>query len=119
MTSATLNNSGLNLRLVVEKAQAGVYQLVIKGAVKGGGALIQKTYEVNLVGGGPVGNFEFKFPDGIKSYKAGTRVLQPENGAVYECKPWPQSGYCVQWSPSASQFEPGTGRNWQDAWIAR
>ena len=119
MTSTTLNNSGLNLRLVVEKAQAGVYQLVIKGAVKGSGALIQKTYELNLVGGGPVRNFEYKFPDGIKSYKAGTRVLQPENGAVYECKPWPQSGYCVQWSPSASQFEPGTGRNWQDAWIAR
>ncbi len=64
-------------------------------------------------------NFQYRFPDGLASYKAGTRVLQPKNGRVFECRPWPNSGYCVQWSPSTTQFEPGVGSHWQEAWIAR
>lgn len=39
--------------------------------------------------------------------------MQPKNGKVYQCRPFPYSGYCVQWSQHASQYEPGlalTGR---------
>ncbi|MDR7343665.1 chitin-binding protein [Pantoea alhagi] len=59
------------------------------------------------------------FPNNKASYKAGTLVLQPENGKVYQCKPLPYSGYCSQWSPSARQFEPGVGSSWQMAWIEK
>jgi chitin-binding protein len=60
-----------------------------------------------------------RFPEGLREYKAGTRVLQPKDGRVYECRPWPNAGYCVQWSQHANQFEPGVGSHWQEAWIAR
>jgi hypothetical protein len=59
---------------------------------------------------------QFVFPDGLADYKAGTVVLQPETGKVYRCKRFPYSGYCRQWSPDATMFEPGTGSNWVAAW---
>ena len=46
-------------------------------------------------------------------------MLQPRDGQVYECKAWPYSGFCVQWSANATQFEPGVGSNWGEAWLAR
>lgn len=63
--------------------------------------------------------YDFVFPENFKSYKAGTIVLQPKDNKTYECKPFPYSGYCVQWSQHATQFEPGTGSNWQDAWVLK
>lgn len=63
------------------------------------------------------GSYDYVFGDQLKSYKAGTKVLQPKNGQIYQCKPWPHEGYCVQWSPGATHFEPGTGSHWQEAWI--
>lgn len=122
VATASLNNSGQSLRIVIDKPAAGHHQLVLKGVVKGSGLLIQKTFDLMFVGEAvpvPGGKFEYRFPEGLKSYKAGTRVLQPKNGRVYECRPWPNNGYCVQWSPSTTQFEPGTGSHWQEAWIAR
>ena len=57
----------------------------------------------------PAGNYDYTFPDNLKSYTAGTKVMQPKNGKVYQCRPFPYSGYCVQWSQHASQYEPGDG----------
>ncbi|GLR07463.1 N-acetylglucosamine-binding protein GbpA [Mixta theicola] len=57
------------------------------------------------------------FPNNKSDYKSGTRVLQTKNGKVYQCKPFPYSGYCSQWSVHATQFEPGIGTSWQLAWI--
>lgn len=62
--------------------------------------------------------YDYVFGVSLSSYKAGTKVLQKKNGKVYQCKPWPYSGYCVQWSASATQFEPGVGTHWREAWIA-
>ncbi len=56
------------------------------------------------------GPHDFIFPDNVASYKAGTVVLQPKDGKTYECRPVPFSGYCVQYSPTANQFEPVRGR---------
>ena len=47
----------------------------------------------------------------------GGNILDPKNGKVYQCKPFPYRGWCSQWSASATQYEPGVGTNWQDAWI--
>lgn len=56
------------------------------------------------------------FPEGIAGYTAGTKVYARGTADVYECKPFPYSGYCSQWSESATQYEPGTGSHWQVAW---
>jgi chitin-binding protein len=114
--TAQLNNETRALSLSVAQAVAGTYSLVIKAVAKGGGELIQKTYSVSLTAAPAAVGHDYVFPDGLKSYTAGTRVLQPRDGRVYECKPWPYSGYCVQWSQGANQFEPGVGSHWQDAW---
>ncbi len=55
-------------------------------------------------------------PEGIKSYKAGTVVLQPANGKLYECKPFPYSGWC---QINSHHYVPGVGSDWSDAWIAK
>lgn len=46
------------------------------------------------------------------SYQAGDRVSAA--GGVYECKPWPYTGWCsgAEWA-----YAPGTGAHWQDAWL--
>lgn len=113
--SDSLNNQTASETIALNQPTPGVYQLVVKGMVKGGGAVVQKTYGFSVKGGG----YRYVFPNGLAKYTAGTLVLQPKNGRIYECRPFPYSGYCVQWSSSANQFEPGVGSNWQDAWIAR
>eukprot|EP00916_Digyalum_oweni_P018063 GHVL01030257.1.p1 GENE.GHVL01030257.1~~GHVL01030257.1.p1 ORF type:complete len:194 (+),score=18.89 GHVL01030257.1:88-582(+) len=62
------------------------------------------------------GDYEFVFPENIKNYTAGTKVLA-EDGAIYQCKPFPDSGYCNQWSATATNFAPGVGSHWESAWI--
>lgn len=46
------------------------------------------------------------------SYSAGSRVTGSD-GKVYECKPWPYSGWC---SGAASAYAPGSGSAWSMAW---
>jgi chitin-binding protein len=62
------------------------------------------------------GKYDYVFPQGLKSYKPGTRVLQPKSGTIYQCKPFPFSGYCVQWSQYATHYEPAVGSHWHMAW---
>lgn len=57
--------------------------------------------------------YQFVYPNNIKEYKAGTKVLGSD-GKVYQCKPFPYSGWCAV---NAHQYTPATGSNWQDAWI--
>ncbi|MDL5033038.1 N-acetylglucosamine-binding protein GbpA [Pelomonas sp. APW6] len=116
--NASLNNSGQTLALPLSKPAAGVYQLVVKGTPRSGGAVVQKTYGFTLKSAGGT-TYDYVFPNGIGSYKAGTRVLQSKNGKVYECRPAPYSGWCNIWTSSANAYEPGVGAAWADAWIAR
>lgn len=44
-------------------------------------------------------------------YQAGDVVRR--NGRLYQCRPWPNSGWCGQ---GELHYAPGTGMNWQDAW---
>jgi hypothetical protein len=46
-----------------------------------------------------------------KSYSGGDRVLNA--GALYECKPFPYSGWCGL----GGAYEPGVGTHWSDAWV--
>lgn len=60
--------------------------------------------------------YDYVFPENLQEYVAGTKILQPKDNNIYECKPFPNSGFCIQWSPSANQYEPGVGFAWQEAW---
>ena len=61
----------------------------------------------------PLPDYEYVYPQGKGSYQPGTQVLGTDN-QVYECRSFPSSGWCNQ---SSLHYAPGTGLNWQDAWI--
>ena len=61
--------------------------------------------------------YDYVFPQHLASYVAGTTVLQPKNGKIYECREWPNDGFCIQWSEGSNQYEPGIGTDWKEAWI--
>ncbi|MFC5473795.1 glycosyl hydrolase family 18 protein [Paraherbaspirillum soli] len=48
------------------------------------------------------------------NYQAGDVVSN--DGKLYECKPWPATGWCSQ---SPAHYEPGKGSHWADAWTAK
>jgi hypothetical protein len=117
--TATLNNNSAPLAVALSQPKAGAHQMVLKAVLKGSGALLQKTFNISLSEDAGPAAYDYVFPTGLAGYKAGSRVLQPKNGKVYACKPFPYSGYCIQWSVNSTYYEPGVGSNWQDAWSAQ
>lgn len=61
--------------------------------------------------------YDFIFPAALSGYQSGTRVLQPKTGEIFECRPFPREGWCRTYSQDDSQYEPGIGEAWQEAWI--
>lgn len=100
------------------ESTAGEHLLKVVGVNKSGRVLLQEERTVQLKAAGSEG-YDFEFPQSIASYKAGTRVLQPKTGEVFECKPFPYEGWFKTYSESATQYEPGVGSHGQDAWIKR
>ncbi|MCS3431117.1 lytic polysaccharide monooxygenase [Klebsiella sp. BIGb0407] len=72
--------------------------------------------DINVPGLVQEHEYDYIFPDNLAFYTAGTIVYQPKDKNTYECKPFPNSGFCIQWSPGANQYEPGVGFAWQSAW---
>ncbi|NBA96207.1 N-acetylglucosamine-binding protein GbpA [Pseudomonas sp. R5(2019)] len=114
---ATSDNAP-HFSLAVKDASAGKYDLVVV-AQPAKGSLIQQTRSLTFTEATVGGDHDHVFPESLSSYRAGTTVLQPKDGNIYECKPFPNSGYCIQWSQSATQFEPGTGSHWEMAWTRK
>lgn len=112
--SQEISNEQRTLSLALEGLSAGHHQLVVKGIPKKGGDALQQTADLMFSEVGQ--SYDYRFPEGLKRYEAGTRVLQPKDGQIYRCKPFPYSGYCTQWTSSATQYEPGSGSHWQSAW---
>lgn len=102
--------------LTASDLKAGHHQLVVKALPKAGGTAVQKTVDLMFKEPPRTGKYDYVFPQGLKSYKPGTRVLQPKSGMIYQCKPFPFSGYCVQWSQYATHYEPAVGSHWHMAW---
>jgi len=96
----------------------GMHTLKVVGVDKLDRVLLQDQKTLQLKAAGDA-SYDFVFPESLSNYKAGTKVLQPKNGKVYECQPFPASGYCVQYSAAAGQFEPGTGSHWNMAWTEK
>ncbi len=102
-----------HLMFTLDNPAGGTYDLVVVAKPEQGEPL-QKTHRFTI-DAPSVSAHDYVFPTGLKSYKAGTKVLA-RDGNTYVCKPFPYSGYCLQWSTSATQYEPGTGSHWQMAW---
>ncbi|WP_312240230.1 N-acetylglucosamine-binding protein GbpA [Pantoea sp.] len=118
----TFSTGEYPLSIALNNVQAGHHILRYVATNPTGQVIEQGTQDLQLKSGstgGDTGDYDFTFPDKLKSYKAGTVVLQPKDGHTYECKPFPYSGYCQQWSASANHYEPGVGSHWKDAWTLK
>ncbi|MGF1685104.1 lytic polysaccharide monooxygenase [Photobacterium japonica] len=61
--------------------------------------------------------YEYVYPTGIGGYVAGETVVLGRDGHTYQCRPFPEGGWCN--INSATHYEPGYGSSWQDAWVKR
>lgn len=111
--SAGEGNTGLSMDV---RSAPGAHTLTLVGTTEDGRTTRQETRTVTLTGEGSDVEYDFVFPENLGEYTAGTKVLQPKTNEVFECKPFPASGYCKQYSPTANGFEPGVGASWQSAW---
>lgn len=110
-----VNNTSASFLLDVVSPKVGHYHLQVKGEPRQGD-IIQQNFDVFLKDKQPEPEADFVFPQGLQDYVAGTTVLQPKTGKIYQCKPFPYSGYCRQWTTAATAFEPGVGASWTMAW---
>ncbi|WP_339481012.1 MULTISPECIES: N-acetylglucosamine-binding protein GbpA [unclassified Pseudomonas] len=115
VVSQTVGEGSTGLNLDVRSAP-GAHTLTLVGTTEDGRTNRQDTQAVTLTGEGAGIEYDFVFPEGLSDYTAGTKVLQPKTDEVFECKPFPASGYCKQYSPTSNGFEPGVGASWQSAW---
>ncbi len=76
---------------------------------------VSYTFTVKPLSGGDTGGDTGG--DSYPAYKAGTPYkagdIVSHGGKLYECKPFPYSGWCGQ---AAFAYEPGKGFAWGDAW---
>lgn len=117
-----MNNASQDVTMTLTDVTPGHHMLKYYATNKDGTMFAQDVLNLMLEGDAAAdstGHHDFTFPDNIASYKAGTVVLQPKDGKTYECKPFPYSGYCIQWSQNATQYEPGTGSHWKEAWVLK
>ncbi|RTZ18250.1 N-acetylglucosamine-binding protein GbpA [Vibrio aquaticus] len=106
------------VQLTLSKSEPGHHMLVSIMKDTQGNVIEQNTLDFHLVEEQtppPAGDYDFVFPENFSNYEAGTKVLATD-GNIYQCKAFPYSGFCVQWSPSANHYEPGVGSHWADAW---
>lgn len=114
-TKAQVDSGGTSLVMDV-RSNPGKHTLTLVGTTLDGRTTRQDTQPTNVTGEGAGADYDFVFPEGISGYTAGTKVLQGKTNEVFECKPFPESGYCKQYSPSANGYEPGVGAHWHMAW---
>ena len=112
----TPGNNQPHFHIALESAAPGTYDIVAVATVNNEGKA-QATHRFTVQG--EAGGYDHVFPAGLGQYAAGTKVLQPKDNSVYECKPWPNTGYCNQWTANTTAFEPGVGHAWQEAWIRK
>lgn len=72
-------------------------------------AYVDHRFVITPAGDGGGGDYPAYVPG--TAYKAGDKVSN--RGGVYQCKPFPASGWCSQ---SPTHYAPGAGSDWQDAW---
>ncbi|MBW8184096.1 N-acetylglucosamine-binding protein GbpA [Shewanella nanhaiensis] len=114
--SQQVNSTTASFEIDVIEPVVGHYHMLVKAEPTQGEVIVQ-NHDLFLTEAAAPGDADYVFPQGIVDYQAGTTVFQPKNGKTYQCKPFPYSGYCIQWSETATGFEPGVGSDWGLAWI--
>ncbi|HII4351832.1 TPA: N-acetylglucosamine-binding protein GbpA [Enterobacter cloacae] len=117
-----MNNASQDVTMTLNDVTPGHHMLKYYATNKDGTLFAQDVLNLMLEGEAAAdnaGQHDYIFPDNVASYKAGTVVLQPKDGKTYECKPFPYSGYCMQYSRTSTQFEPGVGTHWKEAWVLK
>lgn len=120
-----MNNANQDVTMNLTNVTAGHHMLKYYATNKDGTLFAQDVINMMLeedsasTDTGTAGQYDYRFPENLSSYTAGTVVLQPKNGKTYQCKPFPYSGYCVQYKKAANQYEPGVGSHWQQAWVLK
>ncbi|WP_242637294.1 hypothetical protein [Leclercia pneumoniae] len=120
-----MNNANQDVTMNLTNVTAGHHMLKYYATNKDGTLFAQDVVNMMLeedsasADTGTAGQYDYRFPENLSSYTAGTVVLQPKNGKTYQCKPFPYSGYCVQYKKAANQYEPGVGSHWQQAWVLK
>ena len=118
--SSTLVRVGaLNGNGEVEPTQTLNGNRVFTHSPQGLSFVIDKEVPDGAPDGNPDGNpdgdnsrVDFTYPEGIGSYQPGT-VVRGTTGALFQCKPFPFSGWCNQ---APFYYAPGTGLAWEQAW---
>jgi chitin-binding protein len=93
----------------------GAHTITLVGTSEDGRTVLQAVKQVEMTGEAGGSDYEYVYPAGITSYVAGTKVLNAQLDKVFECKPWPYTAWC---QGDAAAYAPGTGRAWDQAWIA-
>ena len=111
-----ISDSGNYSRFTIDKKENAQYDKVRVAVVAGTESKVLEQ-DIHVPGLTQVQGYDYVFPDNIASYTAGTIVLQPKDNKLYQCRPFPYSSYCTQWTINANQYEPGIGSAWKSAWI--
>ncbi|MGL5757256.1 immunoglobulin-like domain-containing protein [Plesiomonas sp.] len=106
--SAQITLNGTNL-------VAGTHNIVIKDTKNGQSEPKRIPVTLTSSNGGGSNTGDYPAYQSGKTYKGGDKVTN-NGGKLYECKPYPNSGWC---GGSSLHYAPGTGLYWQEAWIAR
>lgn len=110
----TINAGTVPLNVSI-RSKPGAHTIALIGTSEDGRTVLQAVKQVEMTGEAGGSDYQYVYPQGLGSYVAGTTVLNAELDKVFECKPFPYSGWC---NTSAPHYVPGTGSDWGDAWIA-
>ncbi|WP_052260608.1 lytic polysaccharide monooxygenase [Photobacterium gaetbulicola] len=109
-----IDNSSVGMSVSIN--QTGSFNVVVTAADPASNeqqVVETKSITVKESAGG--GDYDYAYPEGIGSYEPGETVVLGRDGNTYQCRPFPEGGWCNIDSPY--HYEPGYGSAWQDAWI--
>jgi len=110
----TINAGTVPLSVSI-RSTPGAHTITLVGTSEDGRTVLQAVKQVEMTGEAGGSDYEYVYPAGLGSYVEGTSVLNAELDKVFECKPFPFTGWC---NIAAPHYVPGTGSDWSDAWIA-
>ncbi|MFZ4215663.1 N-acetylglucosamine-binding protein GbpA [Pantoea endophytica] len=111
--SIKAQDSTQSMKVNLWKAEPGKISVVVTGTTEDDKSY-QKTFETTLISSEDGRHYDYIYPQNIDDYTAGTKVLVSETNEIFECKPFPSSGWC---KIQSHHYVPGKGSNWEDAWV--
>ncbi|WP_319803640.1 immunoglobulin-like domain-containing protein [Shewanella subflava] len=103
--SDIVDNQSQTIPVESYNVDAGSYQLHVYGTIKDSHELVsEQQFTVKLV------ESNSEYPEYVPGQQYAAGDIVSFDGGLYQCKPWPYSGWC-----SNSAYAP-SGQYWQDAW---